>query len=125
MGQVVVTVNGHPYTMQCHDGEEDHLNELAQLLDSEVQQIRTSVGHVGDIRLLLMAGLIIADRLSDSLKKIEELQEQISGIRQDRGELASAGRDLEDQVSERLIAAAARLEELARSERADDAASSD
>lgn len=125
MGQVVVTVNGHPYTMQCHDGEEDHLNELAQLLDSEVQQIRTSVGQVGDIRLLLMAGLIVADRLSDSLKKIEELQEQMRGVRHDRGEVENAGRELEDQVSERLIAAAARLEELARSQPASDAASSE
>lgn len=118
MGQVVVTVNGHPYTMQCHDGEEDHLTELAQLLDSEVKQIRASVGQVGDIRLLLMAGLIIADRLSDSLKRIEDLQEQVRGIKESRGANEAAESELEDQVSERLIAAAARLEELARNEQA-------
>ena len=114
MGQVVVTVNGRPYTMQCHDGEEDHLAELAQLLDTEVNQIRQSVGQVGDIRLLLMAGLIIADRLSDALKRIEDLQEQIRGIKQHRVEDVAADRALEDKVSERLIAAATRLEQLAR-----------
>ena len=114
MGQVVVTVNGRPYTMQCNDGEEDHLSELAQLLDTEVNQIHASVGQVGDIRLLLMAGLIIADRLSDSLKRIEDLQEQIRGIKEARGDAMADGRDIEDQVSERLIAAATRLEELAK-----------
>lgn len=116
MGQVIVTVNGHPYTMQCHDGEEDHLTELAQLLDTEVKQIRSSVGQVGDIRLLLMAGLIIADRLSDSLKKIEDLQDRLNGVPVGGEDLAATERALEDKVSERLIAAATRLEELARSE---------
>ena len=72
MAQVVVTVNGRPYTMQCDDGQEEHLTELGQLLDDEVTTIKGSVGQVGDIRLLLMSGLVIADRLSDALKRIEE-----------------------------------------------------
>ena len=58
MAQVVVQVNDRPYTMQCSDGEERHLQELARLLDSEVTRIKESVGQVGDIRVLLMAGLI-------------------------------------------------------------------
>jgi cell division protein ZapA len=36
MAQVVVRVNGRAYTMQCNDGEESHLADLAELLDSEV-----------------------------------------------------------------------------------------
>ncbi len=122
MGQVVVTVNGHPYTMQCNDGEEDHLTELAQLLDTEVKQIRGTVGQVGDIRLLLMAGLIIADRLSESLKRIEDLQEQIRGIKETRtaapaaaGAPVETGNGIEEKVAERIAAAAERLERLAGS----------
>lgn len=51
MAHVIVEVNGRPYTMQCPDGEEEHLKELARLLDAEVVRIRHSVGTVGDIRL--------------------------------------------------------------------------
>ena len=36
MAQVVVKVNDRPYTMQCDEGEEEHLSELAQLIDTEV-----------------------------------------------------------------------------------------
>ena len=114
MAQVVVTVNGRPYTMQCDDGQEEHLSELGQLLDDEVTTIKNSVGQVGDIRLLLMSGLVIADRLSDALKRIEELQDQVKGLRESRAGAAVQGTQVEEQVSERLIAAANRLEELAR-----------
>ena len=39
MAHVIVEVNGRPYTMQCPDGEEDHLRELARLIDTEVSRI--------------------------------------------------------------------------------------
>ena len=114
MAQVVVTVNGRPYTMQCDDGQEEHLSELGQLLDDEVTTIKGSVGQVGDIRLLLMSGLVIADRLSDALKRIEELQDQVKVLRESRAGEAVEESHVEEQVSVRLIAAANRLEELAR-----------
>ncbi len=114
MAQVVVTVNGRPYTMQCDDGQEDHLAELASLLDEEVTSIKNAVGQVGDIRLLLMAGLVIADRLSDTLRRAEELQEQVNSLKAQEGTAASQDREFEDKVSERLIAAAQRLEDLAK-----------
>ena len=50
MAHVIVQVNGRPYTMQCPEGEEPHLRDLAELLDSEVQRVKASVGNVGDIR---------------------------------------------------------------------------
>ena len=43
MAHVIVHVNGRPYTMQCPEGEEAHLKDLAELLDSEVQRVKTSV----------------------------------------------------------------------------------
>ena len=44
MANVVVSVADRPYTMQCPDGEEDHLRELASLLDAEIVRIKQSVG---------------------------------------------------------------------------------
>jgi cell division protein ZapA len=114
MGQVVVTVHDRPYTMQCPDGEEEHLQELARLLDSEVQQIKRSVGSVGDIRLLVMSGLMVADRLSESIRKIEELEEQLKAIRESRNQVVAQSKDLETTVAERLETVARRLEVLSR-----------
>ncbi len=114
MGQVVVEVNGRPYTMNCSDGEEEHLMELAQLLDSEVTTIKRGVGQVGDIRLLMMAGLVIADRLSDALRKIEGLQDEVGTLKAARNGMMKQDAEHEDVVAERIEAAAKRLEALAR-----------
>jgi cell division protein ZapA len=114
MGQVIVQVNERPYTMQCPDGEEEHLTELARLLDSEVQRIRRSVGSVGDIRLLVMAGLMVADRLSEAIKRVEELEEQVRGLREARNHALAVSKDLEAKLAERLDNAAKRIEGLAK-----------
>jgi cell division protein ZapA len=114
MAQVVVKVNDRAYTMQCNDGEETHLAELGELLDSEVDRIKQSVGQVGDVRLLLMAGLVIADKLSDALKRIEDLEEQTRTVQAARNGALRQGQELEETVVQRLDAAARRLEALAR-----------
>ncbi|MFL5258682.1 MAG: cell division protein ZapA [Hyphomicrobiales bacterium] len=114
MGQVIVHVNGHPYTMQCTDGEEEHLRDLAQLLDAEVTRIRRSVGAVGDVRLLVMAGLMVADRLSEAIKRIEDVEAELEESGKARAILAQQTRDLEARLTERLDNASKRLEGLAK-----------
>jgi cell division protein ZapA len=114
MSQVVVQVNERPYTMQCPDGEEEHLRELARLLDSEVTRIRQNVGTVGDIRLLVMAGLMVADRLSETVTRIEELEIQLKTARQERSAIAQQGRESEARFAEKLESAARRLEGVAK-----------
>jgi len=100
--------------MQCADGEEDHLHELAQLLDSEVTRIRRSVGAVGDVRLLVMAGLMVADRLSEAIKRIEDVEAELEESGKARALLAQQTRELETRLAERLDNASKRLEGLSK-----------
>lgn len=67
MAQVDVTINDRSYRIACDDGQDGHLIELAQYVDSRVQELVSSVGQVGDARLLVMASLLIADELSETL----------------------------------------------------------
>jgi cell division protein ZapA len=113
MAQVVVEVNGRPYTMQCADGEERQLRELAGVLDAEVAKIREGVGAVGDIRLLLMAGLMIADQLADSRRTVAELQSQLAALRDKNNDADAHEKAIEDEIAERINRAATRLETLA------------
>lgn len=115
MAHVIVEVNGRPYTMQCAEGEEAHLRDLAVLLDGEVQRVKSSVGSVGDIRMLVMAGLMVADRLSEAIARIQSLEEQVAGLREARAAAQAETRNLESLLSARLTAASQRLELLAQS----------
>src|SRR5258706_14914975 len=85
MPLVNVLVNGRAYTVACDEGEEEHLRELGQYLDKRVRELSATVGQVADSRLLLMAGLVIADELSDALAKLEERHKELTAIKYARG----------------------------------------
>ena len=114
MANVVVTVAERPYTMQCPDGEEGHLRELASVLDTEVMRIKQSVGSIGDIRLLVMSGLMVADRLSEAIHKIEALEDQVQGLRESRNLAQTQLKTLETNLTTHLDRAAVRLESLTK-----------
>ena len=114
MGQVVINVNSRSFTMECADGEEDHLKELAKLLDTQVKEIKAGVGEVGDIRLLVMAGLIIADQLSEALDRVETLGGEITGATRTGSEAIEQSKKVEALAVERIQAAAKRLEHITR-----------
>ncbi|MDP3656193.1 MAG: cell division protein ZapA, partial [Brevundimonas sp.] len=56
MATVTVEINGRPYAVGCADGQEERVRILAKQFDGHVRQVAGEVGHVGDIRLFLMAG---------------------------------------------------------------------
>ncbi len=110
MAQITVRVNDRPYTMVCDEGEEVHLTELAEFLDSEVANLKEDFGQVGDSRLLMMAGLVVADKLSEALSRIEALQEEIQSLKDARVAAVERARSAEDVVADKLEAAAERIE---------------
>ena len=67
MAQVEVTINNRSYRIACDDGQDEHLTQLAEYSDARVQELVATVGQVGDARLLVMASLLIADELSETL----------------------------------------------------------
>lgn len=72
MALVNVMVNGRAYTIACDDGEEEHLRELAALVDAKSREVLETVGQVGDQRLLLMAALLMADEVFEARNRRSE-----------------------------------------------------
>ncbi len=68
MAKVDVSVGGRSYQLACDDGQERHLAALAATVDAEVRALSRSMGAAGEARLLLMAALLIADKLQESQK---------------------------------------------------------
>ncbi len=112
MGQVSVSVNGRNYTVACDDGQEAHVAELAQYIDSHITELAASVGQVGDARLLLMASLLVADELSEMVSRIESLEEEIEDLRQVQSEAARKANSAEAKVADILEAAAKRIDDV-------------
>ena len=94
MPLVNVIINGRAYTVACDDGEEEHLRSLGQFLDKRVRELAGSVGsQASESRLLLMAGLIISDELSEARAQVEALRKDLDGMGTGSG--AGATKDTE------------------------------
>jgi cell division protein ZapA len=113
MPLVNVLVNGRAYTVACDAGEEDHLRELGEFLDKRVRELSATVGQVADARLLLMAGLVIADELSDAMAKLDERNKELTALKSARGAAAENLANDDERAADVLELAASRLEAIA------------
>src|SRR2546430_17057155 len=80
MGQVSVTINGRLYRMACDDGQENHLARLAYELDQRIARLRNDFGEIGDMRLTVMAALIVADELTGQGQRMRRLEEDLVAL---------------------------------------------
>ena len=110
MAQVGVAINGRTYQIACDDGQEEHLKQLATYVDKRVAELIAAVGQVGDMRLLVMTALILADELSemaDDLGKLRAGQDgNGAGTRVNDAVLATSL----DTLAQKLESIAERLE---------------
>lgn len=74
MGQVTVTINGRNYEIACDDDQERQLVRLAAFIDKKVANLVSSVGQVGDTRLLVMASLLLADEVSEAYDEVANMR---------------------------------------------------
>ena len=113
MPLVEVVVNGREYQVACDVGQEDRLRELAQLFDKRVQVLASSVGQVGDARLLLMAGLVLSDELSGAMAKSAEREREIASLKAKLANGTDTLEKAESGITELLEQAAIRIESIA------------
>jgi cell division protein ZapA len=113
MPLVNVMVNGRAYTIACDEGEEDHLRDLAATVDAKAREVLSSVGQVGDTRLLLMAALLMADEHSAAVLRLDASATVAADTANVRGRLESEALEADAIAAERLELAAKRVEDIA------------
>lgn len=113
MAQVTVTIAGRSYRMACDDGQEDHLRGLGQMLDDKIEALRQGFGEIGDMRLLVMASIMVADELSEALRRVAALEQEVLRLTASDTQADAQRIAVESEVSEALESIAGRLERLA------------
>jgi len=107
LAQVEIKINGRDYRIACEDGQESHLSSLAKYLDGKVGELAKEVGQIGDTSLMVMAGLLVTDELSDLREEIEDARNQAARDTQ------SAIDNTEDKLAAQIDALATRIEKVA------------
>ena len=102
MSHVNVTINGRQYRMACEDGQEEHLGKLADDFDQRIAALRANFGEIGDMRLTVMAAMMVADELSGTAGRLEDLERERDGLREHGAATQSAVIAALNAASERI-----------------------
>ena len=122
MPEVQITIGGRAFTVACQDGEEHFLESAAKLLDNEASTLMDQIGRLPEARMLLMAGLMLADKAAgtdDQMKAMEDkIAQQEAWIEELQNRPQPEPQKIEvavipDEVTQTLAELAARAEALA------------
>jgi len=62
MPEITIKIGGRDFEVVCKDGEEPFLQSAAIMLDSEAHALAGAMGRIPESRMLLMSGLMLADK---------------------------------------------------------------
>ncbi|MFK5978461.1 MAG: cell division protein ZapA [Rhizobiaceae bacterium] len=113
MPSVMVTINGKSYRMACDEGQEKHLEKLAETLNGYVENLKGSFGEIGDQRLSVMAGIMVTDELSEMKTKVKRLEKEVNSLQTKRDTVAGEIDIADSDVAASILEASKRLEALA------------
>ena len=89
MANVSIKFNGKEFLLSCDDGQEEHLQELAEHLNKKFVGLKTELGNIGENKLLLIASIKVMDEYFETKKKIEEKKKEFQDLSSKFKELKS------------------------------------
>lgn len=72
MAELEIRIGGRPFTVACQPGEEKFLEAAARLLDIEATALVDQLGKMPEAQMLLMAGLMLADKTSELEERVRK-----------------------------------------------------
>lgn len=113
MSQVTVEIDGKSYRMACEEGQEGHLQELAGKFDRYVTHLRSQFGEIGDLRLTVMAGIMVMDELNELQGKLKGAESELDGAKSARDKALQGAEKTEADVAKSLSEVAAQISTIA------------
>lgn len=77
MPEITISIGGRDFSVACQDGQEPYLQSAAALLDAEASVLGAQIGRMPEARMLLMAGLMLADKVGEAEDALREKNEQL------------------------------------------------
>lgn len=78
MPEIKIKIGGRDFEVACQEGEEHYLQAAAAMLDKEASALTNQIGRVPEAKMLLMAGLMLADRTAAAQDRLRESEDKLS-----------------------------------------------
>lgn len=115
MPEIDIAIGGRNFVVTCQAGEERFLRSAAAAMDREAQSLQGQLGRLPELQLLLMSGLMVADRTAALEDEVRSLKARLEAL---QSQPAPAPQTVEvpvvpQSVKDLLAEIAARTESLA------------
>ena len=101
MPDISIDIGGRSFAIACEPGEESQARAAAELLNAQAKTLQASLGRVPESRMLLMAGLMLADlqkelewKAKDAAERLESMETR---LRKAESRAAALASELENQ----------------------------
>ena len=102
MANVNIKFNGKDFLLSCDDGQEEHLEELANHLGNKFDKLKTDLGNIGENKLLLITSIKIMDEYFETKKKVDVSKKEISNITEKFKELKALAYDYKNDKEKQV-----------------------
>lgn len=102
MPEVTIHIGGRSFEVACQDGEEHFLHSAAKMLDDEAQALAAQIGRLPETRMLLMAGLLLADKTANLGERLSKAEQEIKSLRSELDQKRNVPSEPSEPVIERV-----------------------
>ena len=117
MPEVAINIGDKKFTVTCQPGEESALEAAASLLNDEASFLVSEIGQLSEQKLLLMSGLMLADKMTSQCEKLAKaekaLEETLAKAKKLEVNDASQETQFDDNYLEQLTNITEKAENLA------------
>ena len=103
MANVNIKFNGKEFLLSCDDGQEEHLEELSINLNEKFNDLKNSLGNIGENKLMLITSIKVMDEYFETKKKIEKQKMELNNITERFKELKSLVYDYKDEKEKEIM----------------------
>ena len=80
MPDVTISIGGRDFQVACQTGEEHFLRAAALMLNAEAEPLVQQMGRLPEARMLLMSGLMLADKTAAVEDENRQLKEKLTAL---------------------------------------------
>ncbi len=122
MPELRITIGGRDYDVACQEGEEHFLKSASEMLNAEATTLLNQIGRMPEARMLLMAGLLLADKTAGIEDRMKALDAKVGAQEAELEQLRLGGdapaapavvAEVPTAVTDRFAELAARAEAIA------------
>ena len=97
MANVNIKFNNKEFLLSCEDGQEEHLEELSVHLNEKFNDLKSSLGNIGENKLLLISAITTMDEYFETKKKIDQKIKELINLTEKFKELKSLVYDYKEK----------------------------